>query len=45
MGVGGVKRHGVVIRLLPGESLELLVQDDLTDLFTFTANVSGHFTD
>ncbi len=42
---GGADRHGVVIRLLPGESLELLVQDDLTDLFTFTANVSGHFTD
>ena len=39
----GQGNHGVVIELLPGEFLELLVQDDLTDLDEFTMLAQGHF--
>lgn len=39
-GQGG---HGVVLELLPGEYLELLVQDDLTGLDEFTMMAQGHF--
>jgi len=39
------KKLGSVIRLSQGESLEILIQDDLTDLDTFTAMIEGHYTD
>lgn len=41
---GGQSKHGVVIRLDPGDSIELLIQDDLESLASFTAMVQGHFT-
>ena len=41
----GIGKHGVVIRLEPGEIIELLIQDDLTDLTAFIMMVQGHFTD
>jgi hypothetical protein len=41
----GVGKHGVTIRLQPGEAIELLLQDDLTDLSDFHLMVQGHFTD
>ena len=39
----GQGQHGVVIELLPGEYLELLVQDDLTGLDEFKMMAQGHF--
>ena len=39
---GGQSKHGVTIRLLPGEFLELIVQDDLTDLSDFQMMAQGH---
>ena len=39
----GQGAHGVVLELLPGEYLELLVQDDLTGLDEFTMMAQGHF--
>lgn len=39
----GQENHGVVLELLPGESLEILVQDDLTGLEDFTMMAQGHF--
>jgi len=42
---GGQTAHGVVLELLPGEYLELLVQDDLTGLDEFTMMAQGHFKD
>jgi len=41
---GGQSKHGVAIRLEPGERLEALVQDDLTDLSSFIINAEGHLT-
>lgn len=38
----GQAKHGVTIRLLPGETLELLIQDDLTDLELFNMVAQGH---
>jgi hypothetical protein len=38
----GSNKIGVAIRLGPGEDLELLVQDDLSDLVEFTAMFEGH---
>lgn len=35
-------KHGVTIRLLPGEVLEVLIQDDLTDLELFQMMAQGH---
>lgn len=34
--------HGVTIRMLPGDSIELIVQDDLTALNSFQVVVQGH---
>ena len=34
--------HGVTVRLNPGDKIELIVQDDLTDLSTFKVVVQGH---
>jgi hypothetical protein len=39
---GGQSKHGVTIRLLPGEVLELLIQDDLTGLEVFNMMAQGH---
>lgn len=39
---GGPDKHGVVIRLGRGESLELYIQDDLTALDKFRAIAAGH---
>jgi hypothetical protein len=39
----GQAKHGVTIRLAPGDVLELLVQDDLTDLTDFHMMAQGHF--
>ena len=41
---GGQNKHGVVIRLEPGERIELLVQDDLTGLTDADFVLEGHFT-
>jgi hypothetical protein len=38
----GQGNHGVTIRLTPGEILELIVQDDLTDLLNFELMAQGH---
>lgn len=40
---GGQSKHGVVIRLEPNESIELLVQDDLTGITSADLMVEGHF--
>lgn len=40
---GGQSKHGVVIRLAPGESIQLLIQDDLTPLVRAILMVEGHF--
>lgn len=40
---GGSSKHGVVIRLNPGERIELLVQDDLTSISNGNLMVEGHF--
>lgn len=37
--------HGVTIRMVPGDKLELIVQDDLTDLNKFQVIVQGHVVD
>jgi hypothetical protein len=39
---GGQSKMGVVIRIGPGEDLELLVQDDLTGISTFKIVAEGH---
>jgi hypothetical protein len=41
----GQSKHGVAIKLDPGEAVELLIQDDLTLLLTFTIMVEGHFNE
>jgi len=41
----GQSKVGVSIRLAEGEELQLIVQDDLTDLSSFTIMTEGHFTD
>lgn len=40
----GMDKHGVAIRVFPGETVEILVQDDLTDLSDFKVMAQGHFT-
>jgi hypothetical protein len=42
---GGQGDNGVVIRLEPGESIELLIQDDLTDLSVFEVMIEGHIVE
>ena len=39
----GTEKHGVTVRLEPGEILELIVQDNLTGLEVFEAMAQGHF--
>lgn len=41
----GTEKHGVTVRLEPGEILELLVQDDLTPLQAFYMMAQGHVVD
>ena len=41
---GGQSKHGVVIRLLQTECIELVVQDDLTDVSGASLMIEGHFT-
>lgn len=38
----GQDKHGVAIRLAGGESLDLIIQDDLTDLLLFRMIAAGH---
>lgn len=38
----GQDKHGVTIRLAPGDTLELLIQDDLTGLEVFYMMAQGH---
>jgi hypothetical protein len=38
----GQDKHGVTVRLAPGDTLELLVQDDLTGLESFKMMAQGH---
>lgn len=40
----GQDKHGVAIRIKQGEAIEVVVQDDLTGLVSFTTMVEGHFT-
>lgn len=41
----GQNKMGVAIRLEPGEDLQIIIQDDLTDLIEFTAISEGHLVD
>lgn len=41
--MNGDDKHGSVIRVAPGESLQLIVQDDLTGLTRFRALSAGHY--
>jgi len=41
----GSDKHGTAIRLNPGDELQLIVQDDLSDLIRFRVIAQGHFTD
>jgi len=40
----GQEKHGVVIQLNQGDSLEMIIQDDLTDLLSFRCLAQGHET-
>jgi hypothetical protein len=50
MTFGGTAKHGVVIRLEPGDRLEMVIQDDLATLggagsiTSFKVMVQGHQT-
>lgn len=39
---GGQSKIGVVVRLEPGEDIQLIVQDDLSDLLSFGIIAEGH---
>jgi hypothetical protein len=39
---GGASKRGVVVRLSAGDKLELLIQDDLTDIASFFVMAEGH---
>jgi hypothetical protein len=39
----GQTKHGVALRLLPGDTLEVLIQDNLTGLEVFTMMAQGHY--
>jgi len=43
--LNGQDNHGVAVRLCPGESLDLVIQDDLTDLEEFRVIAEGQFVD
>jgi hypothetical protein len=42
MTYAGPEKHGVTIRLGPGEFLECIIQDDLSDLLSFKIIACGH---
>jgi hypothetical protein len=39
----GQDKHGVAVRLAPGDELQLIIQDDLTGLTEFRIIAEGHF--
>lgn len=39
----GIDKHGVAIRLNPGDSLDIVISDDLSSLISFKAIAQGHF--
>lgn len=39
----GQAKHGVTLRLQPGQTLQILIQDDLTGLTSFQMMAQGHF--
>lgn len=41
----GQEKHGVTIRLDPGETFEVIIQDDLTSLLDFKLMCQGHIVD
>ncbi len=43
--VAGQDKHGVTIRMRKGDTLEMIVQDDLTDLDVFRCIAEGHVVD
>lgn len=40
---GGLGKHGTVFKIKQGEAIEVLIQDDLTDLDSFRIMAQGHF--
>jgi hypothetical protein len=42
MTFSGQSKMGAVVRVGPGEELEMIIQDDLTQLISFTAVIEGH---
>ena len=40
----GQDKHGVALRLMPGDSLDIIIQDDLTGLNSFRMVAPGHIT-
>ena len=40
----GMDKHGVAIRIEPNESIQLIVQDDLTSISRASLMLEGHFT-
>ena len=40
----GQEKHGIAIRIKKGETLELVIQDDLQGLVSFTMMAEGHFS-
>jgi hypothetical protein len=45
MTFGGASKHGVVIRMDPGDELQFLIQDDISALDHFDIMVQGHYVD
>ncbi len=43
--LGGQSKHGVTIRMRKGDTLEMIVQDDLTDIDVFRCIAEGHVVD
>ncbi|MCK5603253.1 hypothetical protein KAR91_15325 [Candidatus Pacearchaeota archaeon] len=41
----GPEKHGVTIRLFPGDKLEIIIQDNLTGLEVFNLMAQGHIVD
>lgn len=40
---GSLEKHGTILKIKENEALELLIQDDLTDLTSFRIMAEGHF--
>lgn len=41
----GQEKHGTIIRLLPGDYLQLIIRDDLSDLISFKVMAQGHIVE